>query len=315
MHEAAIGIDDEPFGRQDLERPPNAIGDDAGRFDVVALDVDDPETQRERQPELVEQLQVLVAAPRELERDRMHLRFRDRRKQIAVAAFPRRLSVSVAVTDVQRESRVDRIHHRVDRAHRPRQIFREAGIVRLVDLQIRHARPRELAQLEVHHAREVEREGFLGGIVLILNALDERMRARDGHLRAAVRKTAEEPRFLDEAQRARRKLRPHDAVVVVVVEPLRPEIDLHAGQPLREVVDHVVALELAVRNDVDAGDLLVLDRALADRVVHLVEVVAADAPLQVIVLRPLQPLGHRVAADHRRVEKRQGHGGQSRCVV
>ena len=40
-------------------------------------------------------------------------------------------------------------------------------------------------------------------------------------------------------------------------------VDLDAGQPLGEVVDHVVALQLAVRDDVDAGDLLILDRRLA----------------------------------------------------
>ena len=45
------------------------------------------------------------------------------------------------------------------------------------------------------------------------------------------------------------------------------------------------------------ADFLVLDRGLADSVVHLVEVAAAQTTREVFVLRALEPLGHRVAAD------------------
>ena len=81
------------------------------------------------------------------------------------------------------------------------------------------------------------------------------MRAGDGDLRPPIGQPAEEARFVDQAERSRGELRADGGVVEVVVEALRAEIDLHAGQPLGEVVDHVVALQLAVGDDVDAGDL------------------------------------------------------------
>ena len=93
---------------------------------------------------------------------------------------------------------------------------------------------------------------------------------------ALVGEAAQEAHVVGQAERSGRQLRADDAVVEVVVEALRPEIDLHAGQPLGEVVDHVVALQLAVGDDVDAGHLLILDRRLAGGVVHLVEIVAAQ---------------------------------------
>ena len=83
-------------------------------------------------------------------------------------------------------------------------------------------------------------------------------------------------------------------------------IDLDAGQALGEVVDHVVAPELAVRQHVDARRLLVLDRGLDDRVVDLVQVVARQAPGEEVVLRALEPRRHRVAADD--------GGGEQTCL-
>src|SRR6516164_650958 len=47
--------------------------------------------------------------------------------------------------------------------------------------------------------------------------------------------------------------------VEVVGELLGGPVDLDAGEPLQEVIDVVVAARLAVGNDVDAGDFLVLD--------------------------------------------------------
>src|SRR5207245_2108696 len=88
-----------------------------------------------------------------------------------------------------------------------------------------------------------------------------------------------------------------DAVVDVVVASLRGVVDLHPGQPHREVVDHVVPAQLAVGDEIDAGDLLVLDRRLDRHVVDLVEVMAADATLEEVVLHALEPAGHGVTAD------------------
>ena len=77
-----------------------------GRFDVVGLDVDDAQAERKRRVELLEQLQILVAAPRELERHGVDPRLENRREQVAIAALPRRFAVAVAVADVQAHVRV-----------------------------------------------------------------------------------------------------------------------------------------------------------------------------------------------------------------
>jgi len=92
---------------------------------------------------------------------------------------------------------------------------------------------------------------------------------------------------------------PDHALVVVVEIGLGPLIDLHARHARGEVVDHIVTPQLTVGHDVDAGQLLVLDGSLDDHVVDLVQVIAGDAPLEVVRLGPLQPLGDGVGADHR----------------
>ena len=81
--------------------------------------------------------------------------------------------------------------------------------------------------------------------------------------------------------------------------------DLDARHARQEVVDVVVAAQLAVGDDVDAGPLLVLERGLDGDLVDLVEVLAADAALVEVGLQSLQPLRHRVRADDGR---RQRHG-------
>ena len=82
--------------------------------------------------------------------------------------------------------RVHAVDHLVDRLERPRQILREAGVVRLVDLQMRRAGAHQLLQLEIEHAAEIERERLLGRVVLVLDPLDQRMRSRDRNLRRVV---------------------------------------------------------------------------------------------------------------------------------
>ena len=161
VHAAAVGIDHQPLGGNDVERPADAIGDDARRLDLVRLDVDDAEAERERHVEFLEQPQVVLAAPRELQRDGLHLGVENQREQIAVAAFERRLAVAVAVADVQRDVGLDALDHRVHGADRPRQILGEAGVVRLVDLQVRGAGAHHLAQLGVQHPGQIERERLL----------------------------------------------------------------------------------------------------------------------------------------------------------
>src|SRR5437016_14629714 len=66
---------------------------------------------------------------------------------------------------------------------------------------------------------------------------------------------------------------------------------------------HDAAVKAAIKDqeaaglDVEPGGLLILDRRLHGRVVHLVEVVGGDPPPEEIVLRTLEPRRHRVAAD------------------
>src|SRR5206468_3915120 len=119
----------------------------------------------------------------------------------------------------------------------------------------------------------------------------------DGDLGPALREAAQEAEVVHQPEgRGGHPVADH-AVVEVVVEALRGVVDLHPGQPHREVVDHVVPAQLAVGDEIDAGNLLVLDRRLDRHVVDLVEVVAADATLEVVVLHALEPAGHGVAAD------------------
>src|SRR5215469_9085896 len=102
MDASAIRVHDEPLRRDHFERASDAIGDERGRFDVLRLDVDDAKAERERRLVLPEELDVLFAAAREFERKRVDLRVENRREQIFVAAFERRLAVPVAVTDMER---------------------------------------------------------------------------------------------------------------------------------------------------------------------------------------------------------------------
>jgi hypothetical protein len=179
----------------------------------------------------------------------------------------------------------------------PSEILGEAGIVRLVDLEIRGAGPGQLAQLDVHHPRDVEGERRLGGIVLVADALDEGVRPGDAHLGATVGEAAQEAKVGHQPQRSRGETAAHHAVVEIVVVGLGMMVDLDAGQPLREVIDHVVAPELTIGHHVDTRRLLILDGGLDGGVVHLVQVVAGDAPTQEVVLGPLEPAGERIAAD------------------
>src|SRR5206468_5454191 len=104
---------------------------------------------------------LLAAAAREPERYLADPGLEDRREQIAIAALPRGLAVAIAVADVQAQARVDAVHERVDRADAPRQILGEPRVVGLVDLDLLGAGADQLAQLEVHDPRDLDREGLL----------------------------------------------------------------------------------------------------------------------------------------------------------
>src|SRR5687768_14151489 len=176
MHQAAVGVDHQFLGRYDVQRAADAVGDEPCRLDVVRLDVHHTHGQRERHLEFLEQLQVVLAAARELERQRLHVRVEDLRKQIPVRALERRLAVAVAVTDVQGDVRAHAVNECVDRLDRPRQILGKARIVRFVDLQVRDAFAHQLAYLEVHHPRQVERERLFRRVEVVAYPFDQRVR-------------------------------------------------------------------------------------------------------------------------------------------
>ncbi len=97
-------------------------------------------------------------------------------------------------------------------------------------------------------------------------------------------------------------------VEVVEVERLHRLADQHAGHAREQVVDVVVAAQLAVGHHVDARALLVLERGLHRHVVHVGELGVADRAVVDAGLGALQPVGHRPGPDHARRE-RAGEGG------
>jgi hypothetical protein len=116
-----------------------------------------------------------------------------------------------------------------------------------------------------------------------------------------------------QAERSHGQLALHHAVVEIVIKLLGRPVDLHSGKPFHEVIDHVVAARLAVGDDVQARDFLVLNGSLGRRVIDLVQIVTADPPGKIFGLQALQPARHGIAADHRNRES--GRFIYSRRVV
>ncbi len=102
MPQAAIGVDDEPIGRQNLQSLVDARHDHVGGFDRRILDVDDAQAEAERLRRIfLEQLEILVALARELQDELIDLGVEDGWEEELVMAFPDRPRIAVAVTDVQ----------------------------------------------------------------------------------------------------------------------------------------------------------------------------------------------------------------------
>ncbi len=142
-------------------------------------------------------------------------------------------------------------------------------------------------------------ERFLARVILIANPLAQAMRAGDADLGLPLGEGLQKVEIRHQAERSHGQLALHHAVVEIVIELLGRPVDLHSGKPFHEVVDHVVAARLAVGDDVQAGDFLVLNRSLGRRVIDLVQIVTADPPGEIFGLQALQPARHGVAADHR----------------
>src|SRR5207249_3347608 len=113
--------------------------------------------------------------------------------------------------------------------------------------------------------------------------------------------------ILRQAEGGHGELPLHHAVIKVVVKLLGGAVDLHPGKTLGEIVDHIVAAKLAVSDDIQAGDLLILDGSLDGGVMDLIEIVTADAPGKILGLEPLQPAGHRIAANDRGGKNGKSH--------
>jgi len=82
--------------------------------------------------------------------------------------------------------------------------------------------------------------------------------------------------------------------------------DLHSRDPCQQVIDVVVAPQLAIGHDVQAGEFLVHQGRLDRHLMDLVEVLRADAPVVEVGLQALEPLGNGVRPDDR--------GGQQHVV-
>src|ERR1022692_1764064 len=141
------------------------------------------------------------------------------------------------------------------------------------------------------------------------------MRTRDANLRCPLRVRKQKPEILHQSYRGHGNFPQHFAIVKVVVELLGRTVNLDSGKPLDEIVDHVVAPKLSVGHDVEPGHLLILDCGPDRGVVNFVQIVAADPPGEIIRLQPLEPAGHRIAANHRRGKNRKSHQSYSRRVV
>src|SRR5712692_1459509 len=126
---------------------------------------------------------------------------------------------------------------------------------------------------------------------------------------------AEETEILHQPQGSHGQLAAYRAVIEVVVELFRSAFDLHAGQPLEEVIDHIVAAELSVGNDVEAGHLLIFDGGLDGGVMDLVQIVPGDAAGKIFGLEPFEPARHGVAANYGGGKDGKFHRCYSRCVV
>src|SRR5438034_10464127 len=89
------------FGRYELQSFAKTLSHDFRCFDFMSLDVDHSNAKLEPVRKLFEQLQIFAAAPRKLERKLMYSCFVNGRKEILVVRRPRRISISIAVADLE----------------------------------------------------------------------------------------------------------------------------------------------------------------------------------------------------------------------
>ena len=265
---------------------------------------------------LPDQPQVVQALAGELQDDLVHPGGLDRGEQEVVVPLPGRPRVPVAVAHVQRPADRHVLGHDVDRLDRQLDLLGVPGQERLVDLQQAGAGRGQLPRLGVEPAGQRADQVARLGVGVVADPPGQRERPGEGELDRLLRQLPGEAEVVGQGQ-ARRPCagfvgelgqRMGDfGVVVVEVVGLGPLRDVHPGDPGQEVVHVVVPAQLAVGHDVDAGQLLVLDRRLDGHLVDLGHVLRADPALVVLGLQPLQPLRHGVRAHHGR---RQQYGAR-----
>lgn len=113
MEAAAVGKYERTLGWDYFERFANSLGYDVRSFDGLRFDVDYAYAQLEWGWELLEDVEIFAAAAREFEGELVDFCVENFWKQIAVAAFPGRLSVAIAVTDVDCDCGFYSFYHRV----------------------------------------------------------------------------------------------------------------------------------------------------------------------------------------------------------
>ena len=126
MEAAAVGEYEHALGWDYFERFADALGYDVGSFDGLSFDVDHANAQLKWGWELLEDIEIFAAPTRKFEGELVDFCVEDFWKQIAVTSFPGGLTVTIAVTDVDRDCGADSVDHGVEGVYAPGNIVGKA---------------------------------------------------------------------------------------------------------------------------------------------------------------------------------------------
>src|SRR5262245_27190787 len=101
MQTAAIGQRKNAFGRNELQRLAQTLGNDVRGLDLVCFDVDNTYADFKLVRKLLEQLEIFSAAAREFEGNLLNVCLENSREQIFVIPRPGRFAIPVAIADVE----------------------------------------------------------------------------------------------------------------------------------------------------------------------------------------------------------------------
>jgi hypothetical protein len=189
----------QPLGAQRLHDALDARRDRLGALDLVVFDVDDPDPETDRGIEIREHLELVVAAPRELEYEVIGVQPVEQRDQIAPEPAQRRLSTVVAEADVDRLLVDDAVEQVIDGIHCPRRVLRALGDACLV--QLHHV---GLDQLELtpQHAGDVHRQIRDVLVVAVVQQPRQQVRPRARELERLGRQRPRELGIVRQVERA-----------------------------------------------------------------------------------------------------------------